>query len=209
MPEVEPRETEVAQVLRWLAVRLAPHEREVLARLLANSLADPPAAMDRNRAFGLLMRMARADGVILTGPEYQAALDAATDAGETWPSIRSLCRRYGSWSGVQHHLARYMQRGGAARLPRSYIHTLDRPEPGTYSKPEVVLQAIIAFYERYGTWPTEWEYHSWARAQRAAARQAGKPLPLYPEALAIQRAYGTFHDALQAAKERAAELVVY
>jgi hypothetical protein len=207
MPELQQRETEVAQVLRWLAVRLPPHEREALARLIANSLADPPAAMDRNKAFGLLMRMVRADGVIPTEPEYQAALDAATAAGEDWPSIRSLCRRYGSWSfGVQHHLARYMHYGGASGLPRSFVHTLDRPDPGTYSRPEVVLQAIIAFHQRYDTWPTEWEYHSWARAQRAAARAAGKPLPLYPDALAIQRAYGTFADALAAAKERAAEL---
>lgn len=206
MPELEPRETEVAQVLRDLAVRLPAHEREVLARLLANSLADPPAAMDRNRAFGLLMRMVRADGVVPTEPEYQATLDAATAAGESWPSVRSLCRRYGSWSGVQHHLARYMHHGGAARLPRSYVHALDRPEPGTYSKPDVVLRAIIAFQTRYGTWPTEWEYHSWARAQRAAARQAGKPLPLYPDALAIQRVCGTFPEALEAARERAREL---
>src|SRR4051812_35001362 len=68
----------------------------------------------------------------------------------------------------------------AGRLPRSYAHGRDRPPPGTYNK-EVIARAIIACYEALdGLWPTEWEFFDWAALQRAAARQAGKPLPLYP-----------------------------
>jgi hypothetical protein len=91
------RETEVAQVLRELALKLPGDERDALRRLLENSIADPPAAIDRNRAFGLLMRMVRADGVIPTEPEVSRLVLAEIPpiARHDWHVVRMTYRRLG------------------------------------------------------------------------------------------------------------------
>jgi hypothetical protein len=57
-----------------------------------------------------------------------------------------------------------------------------------------------------GDWPTEWKYFTWAGAQRAAARAAGKPLPLYPTSTPLRAARGNYANALAFAYDRACQL---
>ena len=173
-------ETEVAQVLRQLVAKASPTVRSDLRRLLENSLADPPAAIERNRALGLMVRLALVDGELPEEPAYERARKAAAaEHGEDWPSARSLRRRYGSWTATQVACGRLLSH----RYPKvvqasSYAFAYDHPAPGTYT-PEAVHQALISFWKAKALWPTQWEFQAWARARRGV-RAAGKPLPLLP-----------------------------
>jgi hypothetical protein len=200
------RETEAAQVLLELAFGL-PFEAQVdLARLLEHSLAEPLPGLDRSKSLGLFMRMVRAEGAIPTPDEYDLEHAGAVLGGEDWPDRRSLCRRFGSWMGVVRVVTRLLAHAGDKRVPRSFKHGSDRPPRGTYSNPEVTDKAIIACWQWLGDWPTEWEYFTWAAAQRAAARAAGKPLPLYPTRKPLRTARGDFATATAFAYDRATQL---
>lgn len=202
------RQTEVAEFARELVISL-PFEAQIdLARLLENSLAEPTPGLDRSKALGLLMRMAREHGEIPKADAYDVAHTEALLAGEAWPDRRSLCRRYGSWMGVTKAMIRLLAKAGDKRVPRSYKHGKDRPAPGAYSNPEIVDQAIIACWQWLGDWPTEWEYFTWAAAQRGAARAAGKALPLYPSPKPLRNARGNYPTALAFAYDRACQLAL-
>jgi hypothetical protein len=199
-------QTEVAEFAARLAIKL-PFDAQVdLARLLENSLADPIPGLDRSRSLGLVMRMAREHGEIPKAEAYDAAHAAAVVAGERWPDRRSLCRRFGSWMGVIKAVTQLLSRTRTNRVARNFKHGKDRPAPGSYSNPELVDQAIIACWQWLGDWPTEWEFFTWGEAQRAAARAAGKPLPLIPTRKPLRRARGDYAAARAFAYDRACQL---
>jgi hypothetical protein len=115
-------------------------------------------------------------------------------------------RRYGGhWIKVVRAGVRFLEAGGASRVPRSYAHGHDRPEPGASSKPDVIARALVVgrrFYElAEGDWPTEWEYHMWGAAERDLARRTGSPLPIIPTAKPIRSTFGNYLLAVRFAAD--------
>jgi YD repeat-containing protein len=70
--------------------------------------------------------------------------------------------------------------------------------------PREVIDAITRFHDRFGTWPTKWEYNEWGRLERQAARHTGAPDPRIPSMGQVAKAYGTYDRAVQLANDASA-----
>lgn len=71
--------------------------------------------------------------------------------------------------------------------------------------PREVVGAIARFHDRFGTWPTKWEYNEWGRLERQAARHTGAPDPRIPSMGQVAKAFGTYDRAVDLARGALAE----
>ena len=144
-----------------------------LHRLLGHRLACPPTAVLRYDRLQLLLRMLLEAAVLPTFDEYEARRQAdASDA----PAASTLVNAYGHWLSACDAATRFLG-NASAQVAHTHRHS------GTYVPyvPREVIDAITRFHDRFGMWPTKWEYNEWGRLERQAGaphRRAGSTHPV-------------------------------
>lgn len=170
-----------------------------LLRMLSHHLAALSAGARRMARLGLLIDMVLA-GRLPSCEEYAEERKRRKERGEEWPTYSVLCVAYKSWEGAQNAAVRFVERGGAGRVPANYHHAKVRP----MVLPLHVLDAIDKCRDWLdGEWPDELEYYAYASLVRRAA--AGKREPSLPTAKPLNKLFGDFDAARAAAQRRAAD----
>lgn len=193
--------TEVAMVLAQLVCdhRAFPDEAaRDLHRMLGHRIAVPSPGELRYDRLQLLLTMMLDTGVVPTVDEYQTRRAADTDARQA-PAASTLIVAYGHWLGACRSAWRFVDRAGNPfRVQHSHRHMKTAPHD-TYT-PRECLDAIVRFHNRFGVWPTQWEFIEWGKIERRAARRCGATDPRIPSGLPMFTAFGTFPSALAAAQ---------
>ena len=167
-----------------------------LHRLLGHRLACPPTAVLRYDRLQLLLRMLLEAAVLPTFDEYEARrLADASDA----PAASTLVNAFGHWLSACDAATRFLG-NASAQVAHTHRHS------GTYVPyvPREVIDAITRFHDRFGMWPTKWEYNEWGRLERQAARHTGVRDPRIPSMGQVAKAFGTYDRAVQLANDAAA-----
>jgi len=193
--------TEVALVLAQLVSdhRAFPDEAaRDLHRMLGHRITVPSPGELRYDRLQLLLTMMLDDGVVPTVDEYQARRAADADARQA-PAASTLIVAYGHWLGACRSAWRFVDRTNhnPFRVQNSHRHMLTRHDSYT---PRECLDAIVRFHDRFGVWPTQWEFIEWGKIERRAARRSGAPDPRIPSGLPLFTAFGTFPLAVVAAQ---------
>lgn len=164
-----------------------------LHRLLGHRIAAPNRSALRYDRLQLLLSMLLENGAVPTLDEYQARRAAgARDA----PTASTLIVAYGHWLGACNAAYRLLGR----RPTRAIAHTMRHAKLGTPFAPREVIDAIVRFRSRFGTWPNQQEFIEWGSIERAAALRAGAPDPRIPTPPALAKVFGTYPRALAAAR---------
>lgn len=195
--------TEAAQVIARIAPSLPQDALEDLKRRLELDIALPSRATVREAHIGLLTELI----TLHEGPglpsdaDYETLRASRAAAGETWPTSRTLRNAYGHWFKVLQAAANqvcgYNDAGGRIKVPASNAHARNH-HPG-YTRQDV-LDALRLVRQSIGDWPTEWEYETFMRAYRLAAKRAGNPAPRIPGLKQVRTNFGDFPRAVQVAR---------
>lgn len=190
--------TDAARALARAGLGLDADAARDLIRLLAHSLAVPPAAERREARLGLLITLIGDTGRIPKPAEYD---EARRQAPDPWPDRSTLSAAYGNWRNA---CAAAMRQAD----PRSHPNGKRRPpvsDRGSggrvrrFSRQEVIA-AILRFHAEHDRqWPGEHELTAWGRHLRAHARATAGPDPRIPTSRALRREFGTYPNAVAAA----------
>lgn len=164
-----------------------------LHQLLGHRIAAPNRAVLRYDRLQLLLSMLLENGAVPTVDEYQAR--RAAGAGDA-PVASTLIVAYGHWLGACNAAYRLLGR----RPNRAIAHTMRHAKIRRSFTPREVIDAIVRFHSRFGTWPNQHEFIEWGNIERAAALRAGAPDPRIPTPPALARVFGTYPRALAAAQ---------
>ncbi|MEJ7783462.1 MAG: hypothetical protein WKF96_01580 [Solirubrobacteraceae bacterium] len=166
-----------------------------LHRLLGHRLASPPTGVMRYDRLQLLLRMLLDAAVVPTFDEYEARRRAdRSDA----PAASTLVNAYGHWLSACDAAVRFLGNTSA-----HVAHTHRHARAYVPYVPREVVDAIARFHDRFGTWPTKWEYNEWGRLERQAARHTGAPDPRIPSMGQVAKAYGTYDRAVHLTRDTA------
>lgn len=165
-----------------------------LRRLLSHELARRDSAALRLGHLRLLIEMMLAldpsdNDAWVSQADYTAERDRRALDGEMYPTEGALRNAYGRWVSAVRAASRFVEHGGAARVPANHAHV----RPGMSYKPEDVMSGLIRCRRDLGDWPSEWEYHEWARIKRHLAITD----PRVPSAKPLRK-FGGFANALRA-----------
>lgn len=168
-----------------------------LHRMLGHRIAVPSPGALRYDRLQLLLAMLLEDGVVPTVDEYQARRAADADARQA-PAASTLIAAYGHWLGACRSAWRFVDRtNNPFRVQHSHRHMTTAHDSYT---PRECLDSIVRFHDRFGVWPTQWEFMEWGLIERRAARRCGAPDPRIPSGLPLFTAFGTFPLAVAAAQ---------
>jgi hypothetical protein len=193
--------TAVARAYAQIAGELPERVARQLMAILEHRLAAPRGTLRQEASLGLWKRVFLAQGRIPVPAEYDAAYSEARARGELWPSRTTLQRYYGGFQEVNAAGVRWLRLGGAGRVPGSFAHGKDRPEPETYASPKAIAEAIAEFYERWDYWPYAQEYFDWVSQEAWAARLLGHGVPVRPSRGPIRSAFPSFEAAVAFAQQ--------
>lgn len=195
--------TETAQSIASLACDRGACPDEAarqLARLLGHSLAAPSPAERRSARLGLLIDIvSEGEGEFVTAEAYELERGRRGGRGESWPAASSLSRAFGHWLSAVRAASRFWFDGGRARVASDHSHA----RPSQAYRPSEIRSALLRAQTDLALaadeWPTEWEYHEWAKISRRLARSAGSACRI-PGAKQIRKAYGGYAAAVEAAR---------
>jgi hypothetical protein len=154
----------------------------------------------REAQIGLLIDIVSVgQGEFVTAEAYELERSNRAIHGEIWPSASTLSRAYGHWLSAARAACRYWFEGGDARVASDHRHA----RPSQTYKPIEIRSALFKAQADLGLtadeWPTEWEFHEWARIKRSLARASGNDCRI-PGAKQIRKAYGSYAAAVEAAR---------
>ena len=190
--------SELAQVVAQWVPALPQSTAIDLYRLLGHDLAAPTSGAIRHERLGLLVQLVSdLTGQAPTCEDYEWARARRREAGEDWPTSTSLIRAYGGhWLRAVRSAMRHATGGTSERVPHSLHHARFRKA----YRPGEVIDAIKACRSYLADWPTPWEYEQWAVIRRRLARAAGLPEPRLPALPPIRKLFGSWDQALAAAR---------
>jgi hypothetical protein len=165
-----------------------------LHQLLGHRIGAPNRSVLRYDRLQLLLSMLLENGAVPTLDEYQARRAAGADGA---PTASTLITAYGHWLGACNAAYRLLGR----RPGRAISHTMRHAKIGTSFTPREVVDAIVRFRSRFGTWPNQQEFIEWGSIERGAALRAGAHDPRIPTIPALARVFGTYPRALEAARK--------
>jgi hypothetical protein len=175
-----------------------------LRRLIVNQLALKSPAALRLGHLDLLFQLVMAfPDLIITDELYERERAHRAQLGEEFPSARAVGERYGGWLGALRVAERFRDVGGPARVKSSHLDIKKAQaaqkalrqtggQPGY--QPELIRQAIIACANDLRDWPTEWEFHAWAKLARARGMRV-------PYARHIRKAFDSYANAVRVTRD--------
>ena len=167
---------------------------EDLRRMLERKLTMLPAGSLRFDRLQLLLELMLEDGTVPPMDLYERERAARNSPA---PAASTLIGAYGTWLAATRAAARFLDRGGRAHVAHTHRHVDTRQR---VYHPREIIAGITFFHERFGTWPTISEYIEWSRIQRVLARNHGAPDPRLASHGVIDKHFGTFSRAVQAAR---------
>jgi hypothetical protein len=188
-----------------------------LLRLLGHCLATESPADRRQRRLGLLIELVSEGGEFIPTTRYEKVRLEREAQGQHWPNAGVLTSNYRHWLKAVEAAARFWFGGGPQRVPADNLHAVGA-RPG-YQPSEIAaaLREAKKDLELPGDhWPTKWEYSEWSQLKRRLARRSGTDGSTkaggegavargatgkrYPGLKQIRHAFGTYDEAVRAAR---------
>lgn len=195
--------SEVAIALGRLVEAISLDCARDLERLLAYEIGLPKSSELRQARLGVLVELvADGSGEIPGTAAYKRSLAAIRREGEAshgdaGASVASLINAYGSWHSAVRAAMRLAAEGEGSRVGSSQRES--RRHHASYDRDEA-LGALRKFRADFGRWPRHGEWVDWTTHCRRIARDGGNADPRQPSAKTLKRLFGSFADAVQAAK---------
>jgi hypothetical protein len=175
-------------------------------RMLGHHLAFDGRAVARRREarLGLMLSLV-SHGELPPVSRYEQARKAEAAAGREWPGASALRDGFGSYVFAVRAAVRFL----APLTPRASIrHRRERVRP--YSREEILAAiercrvALASPGQMESGWhPPATTFFLWNSIGREAARKLGRPDPRLPCREALARQFGSYDDAVEAARRRA------
>lgn len=187
----------LARGLGFLAPALPEVVCRQLLRLLSHSIAAPTPQLLRDARLGLLVQMLRERGGELVGADqYDAERRSELKRGRKWPTASTIGRAFGDWRSAVLCAMHLAFLGLGAHRAGSLHHAGWRPP---YTQAEVI-EVLIACRDAFNVWLLGTEYYELRTLRRRAARAAGLPEPRMPSREPIDRLFGNYSRAVDAAR---------
>lgn len=191
--------SELAQSIAAVVPSLPADTARNLRILLSQSIALPSGQELRQARLGLLIELVSDGTGEVPGAElYDHARERRErDANEQWPHSTTLLRTYGHWTAAV---------AGAMALAHGPATSVQarrgEPKKPPYRRAEV-LAGIVRCKEALAYWPSPWELREYGRLCRHQARAAGQPDPRIPDRPTVLKHFGSWAQAMAAAKRTA------
>lgn len=181
-----------APTLAALVGLLSPAGALAIARRLERDAAAPIPLQRRLAVLRLLIRWVDANGLFMTGRQYQAVVDAEPE--EDWPTLRQLEGAFGLWPAPLEAAFDMYSYGRRRGRPSGATRRKEPPDPYT---PAEIEAAIAYFYVLFEVFPRSTEYEQWAKLERRLAREKGRKVkPRLPDLKTIKEELAPFDEAV-------------
>lgn len=187
---------EACHLLAWLMPALPHGVAADVATALSTELVMPSAAVVRRERLATLLAFLAVHHRRPSAAEYRAEHDRRSGQGLPSVPIATLASHYGSFAHAVAMAVRLHIRGTASRVPRRI------PAPGRSWTPSQTLDALDRIRAELGHWPVKNEYRALHGASEGLRAAHGLAELEMPDPNVVKRLFGSYGEALRAAKER-------